>query len=339
MRNMPVISVLMPVYNAELYLRQAIDSILSQHFEDFELLIFNDGSKDSSKEIIQSFCDPRIHLIDFENNQGYVTLLNLGLRKARGKYIARMDADDIAHPYRFQKQYEFLEQNKEYILCGTNFKIVDRDQIVKLPSDDEEIKLKLLYINAFCHPSVMFRASTIREKRILYSTAHMPFEDYELWVRISELGKLKNLQEVLLCYRIHDKNISLKQRTKTQQELKRETQIGYIREFFRNMNFEHSEELTLHKLFHKNSGFTRDELKSVGKLVRSIIDKSTVYPVSTRAVHDLLISMYFYRCTTSTHIGLHSFILANQFKLKGISFFQNLKLLIKAVFKYKSVIE
>lgn len=336
---MPVISVIMPVYNAALYLRQAIDSILSQHFQDFELLIFNDGSTDGSKEIIQSFNDPRIHLIDFESNQGYVVLLNLGLQKARGKYIARMDADDIAHPERFQKQYEFLEQNPEYILCGTNFRIVDGSQIVKLPSEDEEIKLKLLYINAFCHPSVMFRASTIREERILYSHEHMPFEDYELWTRISELGKLKNVQEVLLYYRIHDNNVSLKKRTEVQQELKRKTQIDYIKKFFRNLEFKHSEELILHKLFYKNSGFTHEELKSVGELVRTIIDKHVVYPVSAKAVHNLLVNMYFYRCTTSTHIGLHSFVFANQFKLKGISVFQNFKLLIKAIFKYKPVIE
>ncbi len=336
---MPVISVLMPVYNAELYLRQAIDSILSQNFGDFEFLIFNDGSTDRSKEIIQSFTDPRIHFIDFEYNQGYVALLNIGLQKARGKYIARMDADDIAHPDRFQKQYEFLEQNEEYILCGTNFRVVDGTQVVKLPADDEDIKLKLLYINAFCHPSVMFRASIVRAKKISYSHEHMPFEDYELWVRICEFGRLKNLQEVLLYYRIHDNNISLKQRSEAQQELKQQTQLDYIRKFFRNMDFKCSEELILHKLFFKNSGFTPEELKSVGQLIRSVMDKNVTYAVPTKAVHSLLVNMYFYRCTTSTYIGLQAFFLANQFTLKGVSVFQNLKLFIKAILKYKPAIE
>jgi glycosyltransferase involved in cell wall biosynthesis len=333
---MPAISVLMTVYNSQQYLHESINSILSQSFSDFEFLIFNDGSTDGSKEVIESFNDPRIKFFDFSYNQGYVPLLNIGLEKARGKYIARMDSDDIAHPDRFQKQYTFLENNTEYIVCGSRFDLVSVNRMVPLPVDNDDIKLKLLYITPFCHPSVMFRASIFRSGAIRYSIHHMPFEDHELWVQLSHLGKFKNLPEVLLHYRIHDNNISLRERTEDQKRLKYETQIKYINKFFSSINLTHSDTLMMHQLLFKDSDFSFQELNLTGGLIRNIMDKHGDYIVPTKMVHNFLIYMYFYRCTTSTAIGLQSFLLANQFGFGKIPIIRNIRLFIKSIFKYKT---
>ena len=115
----PQISVVMPAYNAEKYITEAIDSILFQTFKDFEFIIINDASTDSTKDIIESYKDPRIKLVNNEQNKGVAKSLNIGISVACGKYIARMDADDIALPERFQKQFDFMEQHPNIDVCGS----------------------------------------------------------------------------------------------------------------------------------------------------------------------------------------------------------------------------
>ncbi|MFZ6014448.1 MAG: glycosyltransferase family 2 protein, partial [Bacteroidota bacterium] len=210
---MPAVSVIMPVYNAESFLQEAIESILTQSFRDFEFLIFNDGSTDNSKQIIQSISDPRIKLFDSDINQGYVSLLNKGIDLAHGKYIARMDADDIAHPHRLQKQFDKLEQHPDHVICGTRFTTVGSNQVTALPLEDDDIKLKMLYITPFCHPSVMIRAAVLKDHQLRYEHDYMPAEDYQLWVTLSDYGKFCNLSESLMHYRVHHNNISMKERS------------------------------------------------------------------------------------------------------------------------------
>ncbi|HSZ71252.1 MAG TPA: glycosyltransferase family 2 protein, partial [Cytophagaceae bacterium] len=124
----PILSVIMPVYNAEKYVYEAIDSVLKQSFGDFEFLIYNDCSTDASRAIILSFKDSRIRLVDSPFNTGYVKHLNDGLLAARGEYIARMDADDISLPDRFKKQIDYLEQHKEVAVCGSFIEFIGSKQ-------------------------------------------------------------------------------------------------------------------------------------------------------------------------------------------------------------------
>ena len=333
---MPSISVLMPVYNAQTYLPEAIRSILSQRFENFEFLIFNDGSTDRSKEIIESFNDPRIIFIDFSFNQGYVALLNIGLQRAKGKYIARMDADNIAHPERFQKQFDFMEQHHEYIVCGTRFYVMGRQEITRLPLDNDDIKLGLLYITPFCHPSVMIRTEVLQHHNIFYDADCMPAEDHELWCRLSDYGKFVNLPEILMHYRVHNTNISLKKRTLQQIENLNEARINYITKFF-SKSIERAEAVTLHTLFFKESNFTYEELLTCGELLQKILKSDNVFPVPSQKVHELLAEKFFYRCTTSTVLGLRSFLLTNKFDFVNPSLTAKFKLLIKALLRYKGV--
>jgi glycosyltransferase involved in cell wall biosynthesis len=204
----PVISVLMPVFNAEKYIRQAIESILSQSFKDFELLIFNDCSTDESLSIILSFEDPRIKVFNSPRNLGYLVHLNNGIKQSRSKYIARMDADDICHPYRFEKQIAFMESHKEFGLLGTWAKICDRDELLKPSTDDLSIRLDQLKMNQFIHSSVLIRKTILEKYNLNYDKELYTAEDYDLWVRISEFCKIGNLSEVLIQYRVHNSQIS-----------------------------------------------------------------------------------------------------------------------------------
>jgi len=205
----PLVSVLMPVYNAEEYVEEAINSITKQTFTDFELLIFNDGSKDKSSVIINSIKDERIRFFDSAENVGYVTHLNKGLQLAQGEYIARMDADDVSLPERFAQQVALLNSNPEVVLCGTAYDTIGSlFSEVKVPLGDYEIRNFMVFNCPIGHPTVMFRKSTIEQYGIKYDKDYMPAEDYRMWYEFSKVGKLHNLSTILLHYRIHPHQIS-----------------------------------------------------------------------------------------------------------------------------------
>ena len=202
----PKISVIMPVYNCETYIKEAIDSILNQTFSDFELIIIDDCSTDSTLSIVKSYSDQRINVVEKEQNTGYTNSLNDAILIAKGKYIARMDGDDISLPERFEKQVEFLENNSEIILCGTEVEIIGKNHISKYPSNHEMIKIQLCYNASFYHPTIMIRRLVLLENN--YDKKFEPAEDYELWTRLVNIGELANLDEVLLQYRIHQSQTS-----------------------------------------------------------------------------------------------------------------------------------
>lgn len=206
----PKITVLLPVYNCEMYVREAVDSILNQSYTDFEFLIIDDASTDATVAIVKSYADSRIQLIEKPINSGYTNSLNYGLKIAKGKYIARMDGDDISYPERFAKQIAYLEANPEVVVCGTTYKIVGNDKRITIPENHEDIKIGLLWGNCIMHPSVMIRKKILDDYSIQYDATKEPAEDYHMWVRLLSLGKLHNLQEVLLEYRLYGNQVSRK---------------------------------------------------------------------------------------------------------------------------------
>ena len=205
----PKISVLLPVYNGEKHLAEAIDSILAQTFTNFELIVINDGSTDSTLAILQAYqvLDNRIRLISREN-KGLVATLNEGIDLARGEWLARMDQDDIALPNRFERQLQHLKQTGAE-LCGSGIKFFgtpDR-RIFKYPQSDNAIKVALLFASAFAHPTVMMKTALI--KQLYYDSAWENAEDYDLWVRAARAGWLMtNIPEPLLHYRQHGSQMS-----------------------------------------------------------------------------------------------------------------------------------
>lgn len=205
----PLVTVIIPVYNAEKYLRQAIESIVEQTYQHLEIVLINDGSVDSSESIIEQFSDSRIIYVKNDENCGLIQTLNKGFSFAKGKYIARMDADDISEPMRIQKQVEFLESNPQVGLVGTSFRIFgDKEELVKYPCENQDIRLAFMNYNPFCHPSVMIRNEVITTYGLQFKKAYLHAEEYKLWTEISLYTECANLSECLLNYRSHATQVS-----------------------------------------------------------------------------------------------------------------------------------
>lgn len=199
-----VVSVVMPVYNCRQYIAESINSILAQTFTEFEVIIIDDCSTDGTYEYLQSLSDKRIRLIRKEINSGYTISLNMGLSMARGKYIARMDGDDISLPHRFAKQVAFLEENKDVIVLGSGYRIIDSEKCwIPAALTHSDIVAGMLEYSPLAHPSVMLRSSVLKENGISYDHQYEPAEDYKLWTVLHQYGKIANLTDILLLYRQH----------------------------------------------------------------------------------------------------------------------------------------
>jgi len=208
MPSNPRISVIMSVYNGEKYLREAIDSILNQTFPDFEFIIVNDASTDSSLKIIQSYHDKRIRVIENEENIGLTKSLNKAIKKARGEYIARQDADDISLLNRFEEQLRYLEQHPEVSLLGTSIYRIDSggDVTGKRIALAKPTTKDMFKGNQFSHGSVMFKRQVI-DNVGGYNELFRYVQDYELWLRIAKHYEVRNLTRILYKLRSHDRNV------------------------------------------------------------------------------------------------------------------------------------
>ena len=205
MSDKPLVTVFLPAYNCEKYIAQAIDSVLAQTYRNFELLICNDGSTDRTEEIILSYADERIKYLKNEENIQLIATLNKGLQMASGKYLARMDADDICLPQRLEKQVELMEAKPEVIVCGSWVEIFGAESSVfQYPETHEEIETTMLFYSAISHPASIWRLEIIRRNNLKISSNYVHAEDYHFWIQCQQFGNFYNLQEVLLRYRVHE---------------------------------------------------------------------------------------------------------------------------------------
>jgi glycosyltransferase involved in cell wall biosynthesis len=209
----PKVSVIMPIYNAQEFLQEAVDSIMNQTFRDFELLLINDGSSDRSKEIIEKYRkDPRVKIFH-KKNEGVTKTLNFGLANSLGRYIARMDADDISMPERLELQVEFMDKHRDVGLLGTRFKAITEDkkfiENLDVELTNEELQKEILKSCRFGHPTVMIRRTALEtvgpyDESLWANTV----EDYDLWLRIAEKFEIANLPQYLLHYRVNSKSVT-----------------------------------------------------------------------------------------------------------------------------------
>jgi len=206
MSNSRLVTVLMPVYNGEQYIGQAIESILNQTFRDFEFVIINDGSTDGSPRILKEYeqQDPRVR-VHHQGNRGLGDALNTGLELAQGLYIARMDADDISLPQRLAKQVAFMEAHPEVGVCGTWVETIGDGggDVWRYPTDDATMRCSLIFESVLAHPSVMMRRALFAETGLDYRLEYSPCEDYDLWVRASAHCRFANVPQVLVLRRLH----------------------------------------------------------------------------------------------------------------------------------------
>jgi glycosyltransferase involved in cell wall biosynthesis len=258
----PSVTVLMPVYNAERFLSEAIDSILHQTFTNFEFLIIDDGSTDSSLKIINSYRDQRIILVRNETNLGITASLNKGIDLARAHLIARMDADDISYPERLQKQYDYLKQHPDSALVSALARVITEDkQTVYIDKTNSNYYYyNLTFCSPIYHSSVMYRKAAVQDVG-MYTVPYS--EDFELFWLLSRKYKIYNLPEVLLDYR--DNSQSLHQVTK-----KKEYAEAAFKQTTRNIHFYAGENYTVLKDYVKCFQYDVEPL-SKQKKISSIV--------------------------------------------------------------------
>jgi glycosyltransferase involved in cell wall biosynthesis len=205
----PRIAVVLPVYNGEKYIEEAIQSVLDQTFADFVLFVIDDGSTDRTVEMLSSFTDARLRIIRFPVHRGRVPALNTGISESRSEFIARMDADDICMPQRFERQVRFLEAHPEVSICGTWMaEFGAGDGRFRPPTEAEQVRAGLFFGWVMSHPTMMMRRSSLEQFGLAYNEGFGDVEDLEFLISASEVTRLANIPEFLLHYRRHDRQVS-----------------------------------------------------------------------------------------------------------------------------------
>jgi glycosyltransferase involved in cell wall biosynthesis len=301
--NRPMVSVVMPVFNAENYLEQAIESILNQSYTNLDIVIINDGSTDNSKNIILNFEDKRLRYFENPVNWGIVKTRNRCLEEARGKYIAVLDSDDIAFPERIKEQVEFLENNPDYGMCGSYFQTIDGNgkflKNVRFPSNDKDARTYLIVHNCFCHSTIMMRSKLAKEFQ--YLAGYDVAEDYLLWYEISKITKIINLPVYTTFYRVHQKNIST---------TKNNVMFGIVNKInariLDDLNIKYSpEELEIHSnslryndIFFKNKSEIQKLENWISKLYKEVKKNENL---NARLLYQVLVEKWIVLCSNSKH--------------------------------------
>lgn len=206
----PRVAVVLPIFNGEVHLRESIDSILAQTFVDFELVLVDDASTDSSLKIAREYEDSRIRVLALQENRGLAAALNAGIAYSSAPVIARQDQDDISHPHRLEYQLELLDREPRIVLVGSHARIIALTEKgewamngrLQHPATDQELRLRLLWNNPFVHSSVAFRRTAFEESGGYATQPGLSLpEDYDLWSRMSAYGSLANIPEELVTYR------------------------------------------------------------------------------------------------------------------------------------------
>lgn len=299
--HVPKISVLMPAYNCESTIVEAIESILKQTFDDFELIIINDGSTDKTLEKIKQFSDRRIKIINNEHNFGIIKSLNIGLSVALGEYIARMDSDDISMPNRLEKQIKYLDTHKDTILLGTGRMIFGegiKSNKQSYPESDEDIRAYAFIANPFIHPALMFRRTVI-DSGIVYKKEYKYIEDYKLILDVMSLGKVHNLPEVLIKYRLSLQQISSVNQFE-QQKRNRQLRIETTNKFLQKYSLAISDELD-------NEFFKLWSSLKIESSDKKIIDAVTLSIAASKKIHHGLYK-YLSSCISHRYFSLRNFI-------------------------------
>lgn len=339
MKPAPRVSFLMAVYDGEMYLDEAIQSVLNQTFTDFEFIVINDGSIDGTSQIIERYrrLDSRIRAYE-QANRGLVVALNRGLELARGEYVARMDADDISLPERVAKQVAFMDAHPEVGICGTWIETFGSGEVVvrRYPADDATIRSWLLFESVLAHPSIMMRRELLVKTGLSYDAGSAHAEDYDLWVRAARHMALANIPEVLLRYRLHSQQVVQKHEAEklASARLVRLAQLEYLG--IRPTE----EELALHQAlsawqFQATSDFIDASLAWLHKL-KTANDVAGIYPKP--ALLRVLGQRWAALCATATLLGLWTLKTFHYTPLSagaGLTWIQLLKFAVKCGIRHR----
>lgn len=275
MNSRPLVSIGLAVYNGEKFVSRAIESVINQTFNNWELIIVNDGSTDSTHSIIKSFNDPRITIINLKRNQGVANARNKYIQATSGKYLAIIDADDQWLENKLATQIDFLEKHPDYAICGTYANKTDgnRSVIWKYPTTDEEIKIRLIWGSAFIHSSLVIRSEVLTKYDIKYKSIFNPAEDYASITEIITKSGLRaiNIPSVHLNYFLHDLQLTHIQKEK-QEKAAIQISCTYLQATNINIKAVNSSYKLFSKLFqYKFSALTYHDLKECKQLFEKII--------------------------------------------------------------------
>lgn len=212
-KSPPRVSVIMPAYNGERFIGEAVKSILAQSLTDLELIVVDDGSTDRTREIVRAFNDPRIRVVSLPENCGSDFAANRAIAESRGEYVARMDQDDLSHPARLQRQVDFMDRNPKVVLVGASAEYIDDFGgvlgVQRVRTDPDEVGNRLLFGTQFIHSSILARRGALVEVKGYTADERVKgARDYDLFLRLSEVGKVANLPDVLVSYRLHSQQMS-----------------------------------------------------------------------------------------------------------------------------------
>lgn len=269
MNATPFVSVVMAVYNGAPFLKEAIDSILSQTYKRFEFIIIDDGSTDGSLDIINGYSDERIKILVNSRNEGLIFSLNKGIEYALGTYIVRMDADDISLPQRIEEQVSFMEKHSEIGVCGTYIEVFGKSvngYIHRFKRNPLANNATLLFTTCFAHPSVIIRKSVIDQYHLFYEDVYRNAEDYGFWVELSKYTQFANINKVLLKYRILQGSVTrvANKDMKSRYEIHKLIYQNYLQH--NNISLS-DDELWVHFMISDNERFTKSEYVQTPRIV------------------------------------------------------------------------
>jgi hypothetical protein len=304
--SQPNITVLMPVRDAEDFLTDALASILGQTYSHFRLLIVDDGSTDSTNEIIKSATDPRIKKIRFPKSKGIVHALNVGLDLADTEFIARMDADDVAAPDRFSQQLTLFTQNPQVGVCGSSIEMFSGHSrcVVRYPETHEEILGNLaMFKRSICHPSVMMRRSVLEGMR--YCDRYTHAEDLHLWHRLIKKTQFYNIREPLLAYRLHSTQVSARYRS-AQAEGTRKLLMETLPKYFPTV--ENSVHENLLQLVVPSRDSRAEKAVNLRELHAQYVASNDKHPIISSTLFEQVILSKFFEETCKRYLGFRNMV-------------------------------
>lgn len=329
----PLVSVLMPVYNAEKHLREAMDSIINQTYKNIEFIVINDGSTDRSLEIIKSYNDARLVLISNDVNRGLIYSLNYGIGQCKGKYIARMDADDISLPERIAEQVKFMEMHEDVGVCGCDYIQFSKtsEKKYKALTNHDEILSHMMFNSAVIHPSLTIRKSMLERFNPVFNAGYNHSEDYELWSKLIFECKFSAVSKLLFKYRIHASqvtNVHSNVQTNSADKVRKELldKLGFV---YSQKDYELLCQLAGPNLFN-----TKQDILSWESFLFRLIEQNEQTKNIDPVEFNKVISFKWYSACGYTTLGLWAFFRYYKSPLKNYKPRRPLKLLAKCMVRY-----
>ena len=286
--SFPKVSIIMSVYNGEKFIEETIESIFKQDYKNFELIIIDDASTDNTAEIVNSFKDDRIIFVKNKINMRLAHNLNTAIKLSSGKYIARIDADDIFLKKRLVEQVKYMESNPDILVLGGYAKqFGNENKLLKYPLSYELIKTSLLFENSLCHPAIIFRNDPVK---IHYNPEFVASQDYELWSRIIWDNKIENIPKKVIKYRIHE-NQTKHLLKKEQGSGARYARIAMLKKVLNNLSKE-QEDLFI-SACNIHSGKTKNELEEISNLFKYIIKENRNKKIYNQELLDKVIDKVY----------------------------------------------